>query len=53
MLHCAAFSVHYVKRPGVSLDAGCIIAHLKLDDPSRVQKVGGNEGCRGKLSGVN
>ncbi|KAK2176008.1 hypothetical protein NP493_691g01020 [Ridgeia piscesae] len=31
--------VHYVKRPGVSLDAGCIIAHLKLDDPSRVQRV--------------
>jgi len=28
-----------MKRPGATLDAGCIIARLHLDDPSRVQQV--------------
>lgn len=32
-------SVHYVKRPGAVLEAGNIVAHLQLDDPSRVQQV--------------
>ena len=32
-------SVHYLKRPGAVLDAGCIVAYLSLDDPSRVQQV--------------
>ncbi|KAM4709981.1 acetyl-CoA carboxylase 2 isoform 2-T2 [Discoglossus pictus] len=26
----------YVKRPGVVLESGCIVAHLELDDPSKV-----------------
>ncbi|KAK3798057.1 hypothetical protein RRG08_034617 [Elysia crispata] len=30
--------VHYLKRPGAVLDAGCIVAYLSLDDPSRVQQ---------------
>jgi len=28
-----------MKRPGATLDAGCVIAKLHLDDPSRVQQV--------------
>lgn len=32
------FSVHYVKRPGAVLDGGSVVAHLDLDDPSRVQQ---------------
>jgi len=32
-------SVQYIKRPGASLDAGCIVAKLVLDDPSHVQVV--------------
>uniref|UniRef100_UPI00358EE22F acetyl-CoA carboxylase-like isoform X2 n=1 Tax=Myxine glutinosa TaxID=7769 RepID=UPI00358EE22F len=28
--------VHFVKRPGVALEAGCVIARLQLDDPSCV-----------------
>lgn len=31
--------VHYIKRPGALLDAGCIIARLELDDPSKVKAV--------------
>jgi hypothetical protein len=31
------FSIHYIKRPGVTLDAGSIIAKLQLDDESNVQ----------------
>ncbi|XP_062596285.1 acetyl-CoA carboxylase 1-like isoform X10 [Saccostrea cucullata] len=30
--------VHYVKRPGAVLEGGSIVAHLDLDDPSRVQQ---------------
>nr|WDE40200.1 acetyl-CoA carboxylase [Tegillarca granosa] len=30
--------VHYVKRPGAVLDPGSVVAHLDLDDPSRVQQ---------------
>ncbi|KAK2522859.1 Acacb [Columba guinea] len=29
--------VHYIKRPGTLLDAGCVIARLELDDPSKVK----------------
>jgi len=32
-------SVHYMKRPGATLDAGSVIAKLHLDDPSRIQQV--------------
>ncbi|XP_069353651.1 acetyl-CoA carboxylase 2 [Eulemur rufifrons] len=28
--------VKYVKRPGVVLEAGCVVARLELDDPSKV-----------------
>uniref|UniRef100_A0ACB8FZK6 Uncharacterized protein n=1 Tax=Sphaerodactylus townsendi TaxID=933632 RepID=A0ACB8FZK6_9SAUR len=28
--------IHYMKRPGTLLEAGCIIARLELDDPSKV-----------------
>jgi len=28
-----------MKRPGATLDAGCVIARLQPDDPSRVQQV--------------
>nr|XP_056715156.1 acetyl-CoA carboxylase 2 [Euleptes europaea] len=28
--------VHYMKRPGTLLEAGCVIARLELDDPSKV-----------------
>uniref|UniRef100_A0A2K6GW75 acetyl-CoA carboxylase n=1 Tax=Propithecus coquereli TaxID=379532 RepID=A0A2K6GW75_PROCO len=28
--------VKYVKRPGVALEAGCMVARLELDDPSKV-----------------
>ncbi|XP_074110362.1 acetyl-CoA carboxylase isoform X2 [Cotesia typhae] len=33
-----AGSVFYVKRPGAVLEAGVLIAHLELDDPSLVTK---------------
>ncbi|XP_025161543.1 acetyl-CoA carboxylase isoform X2 [Harpegnathos saltator] len=33
-----AGSVYYVKRPGAVLEAGTLIAHLELDDPSLVTK---------------
>ena len=33
-----AGSIFYVKRPGAVLDAGSLIAHLELDDPSLVTK---------------
>ncbi|KAL5009691.1 hypothetical protein ScPMuIL_011996 [Solemya velum] len=36
--------VHYVKRPGAVLEAGNIVAHLQLDDPSRVQQAQKFEG---------
>ena len=42
--------VHYVKRPGAALDAGGIIAHLQLDDPSRVQTAKPFEGKLPKSS---
>ncbi|KFM10627.1 Acetyl-CoA carboxylase 2, partial [Aptenodytes forsteri] len=29
--------VHYVKRPGALLEAGCVIAQLELDDPTKVK----------------
>ncbi|XP_043924452.1 acetyl-CoA carboxylase 2 [Protopterus annectens] len=28
--------IHYVKRPGSLLDAGCLVASLELDDPTKV-----------------
>lgn len=31
--------IHYVKRAGASLEPGCVIAKLQLDDPTRVQQV--------------
>lgn len=37
-LYSMCFSVHYVKRPGAVLDGGSVVAHLDLDDPSRVQQ---------------
>lgn len=33
--------VKYVKRPGVILEAGCVVARLELDDPSKVHAVRG------------
>nr|XP_061801537.1 acetyl-CoA carboxylase 1-like isoform X7 [Nerophis lumbriciformis] len=30
--------IHYVKRAGASLEPGCVIAKLQLDDPTRVQQ---------------
>ncbi|GAB0197082.1 acetyl-CoA carboxylase 2 [Grus japonensis] len=29
--------VHYVKRPGALLEAGCVIARLELDDPTKLK----------------
>lgn len=37
--HFCCCSIHYVKRPGVTLDAGSIIAKLQLDDESLIQRV--------------
>jgi uncharacterized OB-fold protein len=37
--HVWMYSVHYIKRPGATLDAGTAIAKLELDDPSKVQLV--------------
>lgn len=31
--------VRYVKRPGAMLEAGCLVARLELDDPSKVHPV--------------
>lgn len=31
--------VHYIKRPGALLEAGCVIARLELDDPTKVKPV--------------
>lgn len=31
--------LHYIKRPGALLEAGCVIARLELDDPSKVKPV--------------
>lgn len=31
--------VRYVKRPGVVLEAGCVVARLELDDASKVHAV--------------
>ena len=31
--------VRYVKCPGVVLEAGCVVARLELDDPSKVHAV--------------
>uniref|UniRef100_A0A8D2PMG0 acetyl-CoA carboxylase n=1 Tax=Zosterops lateralis melanops TaxID=1220523 RepID=A0A8D2PMG0_ZOSLA len=31
--------LHYNKRPGALLEAGCVIARLELDDPSKVKPV--------------
>uniref|UniRef100_A0A8C3I926 Acetyl-CoA carboxylase beta n=1 Tax=Chrysemys picta bellii TaxID=8478 RepID=A0A8C3I926_CHRPI len=28
--------IHYIKRPGALLEAGCVIARLELDDPTKV-----------------
>jgi len=33
-----AGSVYYIKRPGAVLEAGALIAHLELDDPSLITK---------------
>lgn len=33
--------VKYIKRPGVILEAGCVVARLELDDPSKVHAVSG------------
>lgn len=34
-----AGQVHYIKRPGALLEAGCVIARLELDDPTKVKPV--------------
>lgn len=31
--------VKYIKRPGAVLEAGCVVAKLELDDPSKVRPV--------------
>lgn len=33
--------VKYIKRPGAVLEAGCVVAKLELDDPSKVHAVCG------------
>lgn len=33
--------VKYIKRPGAVLEAGCVVARLELDDPSKVHAVCG------------
>lgn len=33
--------VKYIKRPGATLEAGCVVARLELDDPSKVHSVCG------------
>lgn len=33
-----AGSLYYAKRPGAVLDAGSVIGHLELDDPSLVTR---------------
>lgn len=40
------FSVHYIKRPGATLEAGTAIAKLELDDPSKVHLVRVCLSCR-------
>ncbi|CAH2295134.1 acetyl- carboxylase 2 isoform X4 [Pelobates cultripes] len=30
--------IHYVKRPGAVLESGCVVAHLDLDDPSKLHQ---------------
>ncbi|XP_066459958.1 acetyl-CoA carboxylase 2 isoform X1 [Eleutherodactylus coqui] len=30
--------IHYVKRPGVVLESGCVMARIDLDDPSKVHE---------------
>ncbi|KAM9625723.1 acetyl-CoA carboxylase 2 isoform 2-T2 [Morphnus guianensis] len=32
-----AGQVHYIKRPGALLEAGCVVARLELDDPTKVK----------------
>lgn len=34
--------VKYIKRPGAVLEAGCVVARLELDDPSKVHPVCGS-----------
>ncbi|XP_061527646.1 acetyl-CoA carboxylase isoform X4 [Phycodurus eques] len=31
--------VHFIKRPGAVLESGCVMAHMNLDDPSRIHRV--------------
>ncbi|KAK2837305.1 hypothetical protein Q5P01_014517 [Channa striata] len=31
--------IHFVKRPGAVLEPGCVVAHVKLDDPSSIHLV--------------
>lgn len=35
---CESGCIHFVKRPGALLESGGVIAHLTLDDPSRVSR---------------
>lgn len=32
--------INFVKRPGAVLESGCVMAHMDLDDPSSVHRVG-------------
>uniref|UniRef100_A0A7N8YHC0 acetyl-CoA carboxylase n=1 Tax=Mastacembelus armatus TaxID=205130 RepID=A0A7N8YHC0_9TELE len=32
--------IHFVKRPGAVLEPGCVVAHIDLDDPSSIHRVG-------------
>uniref|UniRef100_A0A7N6AKA8 acetyl-CoA carboxylase n=1 Tax=Anabas testudineus TaxID=64144 RepID=A0A7N6AKA8_ANATE len=31
--------IHFVKRPGAVLEPGCVVAHMELDDPSKIHLV--------------
>lgn len=31
--------IKYIERPGATLEAGCVVARLDLDDPSKVHPV--------------
>jgi len=32
--------IHFVKRSGAVLLPGCVVAHIELDDPSSIHRVG-------------
>lgn len=41
--------IRYVRRPGTLLEAGCVVARLELDDPTKVHLV--SSGAAGRHLG--